>query len=261
MQTQAETTFQFLTLESDGAVARLVLRRPPLNIMGLEMIEEINRALDELGSEPALRALVIAAEGKAFSAGVAVEDHLPERVKPTLRAFHDVFRRLRRLPCPTIAAVQGPALGGGCELACFADVVIASENATFGQPEIKLGVFPPVAAIHFPQRIGVARTLQMLLSGDTMSAHEAKAIGLVDYVAAREDLERSVTAAADAFRGKSAPALRLARRAVLDAAYGDFEARLREAEALFLEELMRTQDAVGGLVAFLEKRAPAWTHR
>jgi len=261
METQTETVFRFLTVENDGAVARLVLNRPPLNIMNLEMIEEMNRALEELTCEPALRVLVIAAEGKAFSAGVSVEDHLPERVKPMLQAFHDIFRRLHRLPCSTIAAVHGPALGGGCELACFADLVIADERASFGQPEIKLGVFPPVAAIHFPRRIGLARTLQVLLSGDTMSAREAKAIGLVDHVAAREDLDRSVTAAANELRGKSAPALRLARRAVLDAAYGNFEATLREAERLFLEELMRTEDAVAGLVAFLEKRAPVWKHR
>jgi cyclohexa-1,5-dienecarbonyl-CoA hydratase len=134
-----QTAFQFVTLENDGAVARIVLRRPPLNILNLEMIREVNRMIRDLRMESGLRALVMAAEGKAFSAGVAVEDHLPDVVPEMLGAFHEAFRPLRLLACPTIAAVQGPALGGGCELACFADWVIASEAATFGPPEIKLG--------------------------------------------------------------------------------------------------------------------------
>jgi cyclohexa-1,5-dienecarbonyl-CoA hydratase len=252
--------FRFLSVRNDGAVGRIVLRRPPLNVMHVEMIEELNRALRDLRYEPGLRALVLAAQGKCFSAGVAVEDHLPEKVQPMLGAFHDTFRQLRRLACPTIAAVQGPALGGGCELACFADWVIASENATFGQPEIKLGVFPPVAAIHFPHRIGLARTMQLLLSGEILTAHEAERIGLVDRVVAPEKIEEAVEIVVASLREKSGPALRLAKRAALAAEGLGFEEGLREVERIFLEDLMRTRDAGEGLRAFLEKRAPAWRH-
>ncbi len=250
-----------LRFENDGAVARIVLKRPPLNILNLEMIQELDRRLGELRAEPGLRALVLAAEGKAFCAGVAVEDHLPDKVDAMLPAFHEVFRSLRRLACPTLAAVQGAALGGGCELACFADVVIASEAASFGVPEIKLGVFPPVAAVHFPQRIGSARTLQLLLTGDVLPAREAERIGLVDRVVPADGLAAAVGETVARFAEKSAPALRLAKRAVAAAAGRDFEAGLAEAERLFLEELMKTRDAVEGLRAFLEKRPPVWAQR
>ncbi len=256
-----QTAFQFVTLENDGAVARIVLRRPPLNILNLEMIRELNRALRDLRTESGLRALIIAAEGKAFSAGVAVEDHLPEVVQEMLGAFHEVFRQLRVLACPTIAAVQGAALGGGCELACFADWVIASDAASFGQPEIKLGTFPPIAAVHFPHRIGLARTMHLILSGEVLPAAEAHRIGLVDRVVPAGELAGAVEEAAARLREKSGPVLRLARRAVFAGVGRDFESGLAEAERLFLDQLMKTADATEGLRSFLEKRAPVWRHR
>ncbi len=257
----SETSFTSIKVESDGNVARLVLDRPPLNILDLEALRELNRALRDLRADDALRALVISAEGKAFSAGVSVEDHLPERIELTLGAFHDVFRQLRRLGCPTVAAVQGAALGGGCELACFADFVIASESASFGVPEIKLGVFPPIAAVHFPERIGLARTLQLVLSGDVLPAAEAARIGLVDRVVAATALAGAVETLVARLKEKSASSLRLAKRAVLRTSARDFDARLVEAETAFLDELMKTSDAVEGLRAFMQKRPPAWSHR
>ncbi|HSB60906.1 MAG TPA: enoyl-CoA hydratase/isomerase family protein [Vicinamibacteria bacterium] len=255
-----QTTFEFVVLENDGAVARILLRRPPLNVLNLEMIRELNRALRDVRPESGLRALVLAAEGKAFSAGVSVEDHLPDNAGDMLGAFHETFRQLRTLCCPTIAAVQGAALGGGCELACFADWVIASESATFGLPEIKLGAFPPIAAVHFPHRIGLARTLQLILSGDTLPAREAERIGLVDRVVPAADLPAALEEAVQRLREKSGPALRLAKRAVLLGSGRDFDAALADVERLFLEKLMKTRDAEEGLRAFLEKRAPQWTH-
>jgi cyclohexa-1,5-dienecarbonyl-CoA hydratase len=250
-----------VTLEAGGAAARLTLRRPPLNILDLPMIAELNAALTGLRGQEGLRALVLAAEGKAFCAGVSVEDHLPGRVAAMLPAFHDVFRNLVALGVPVIAAVQGPALGGGCELACFADLVVAGESATLGQPEIKLGVFPPVAAVCFPRRIGTARTLQLVSSGDLLVAREAERIGLVDHVVPAADLEAVVAAAVATLVDKSAAALRLARRAVLEQRDRELLAELARVEALFVDELMATSDAVEGLGAFLEKRRPSWKHR
>ncbi len=252
--------FKHISYQSDGAVARLTLKRPPLNILDLPMIGELNRALTEVATEAALRVLVIAAEGKAFCAGVSVEDHLPPKARPMIAAFHEVFRRLRALPCSTVSALQGAALGGGCELACFADLVIASETATLGVPEIKLGVFPPIAAVHFPDRIGWARTLQLITTGDSLSAAEAHRLGLVDRVVPAGELAAAVEEAAGKFRERSAAAIRLTRRAAMVAA-GDFEARLTEVENLFLDELMDTEDAIEGLRAFMEKRSPSWRHQ
>ena len=250
---------RFLRVSDDGAVARIVLARPPLNVIDLEIAGELNRALVSLRARPELRALVLSAEGRVFSAGVSIEDHLPDRVGAMLPAFHDVFRNLRALGVATIAAVQGAALGGGCELACFADFVIAAEAATFGVPEVKLASFPPVAAVHFPRRIGAARTLQLVLTGDVLPAREALRIGLVDEVVAAGALAEAVEKVAGKLREKSAPALRFARRAVLQD--GRFEDALLSTERLFLGELMKTADATEGLQAFLGKRPPTWSHR
>ena len=253
--------YKFIRLEVADGVARLVLARPPLNILTIEMMEEVNAALERVQLLPEVRALVLGAEGKAFSAGVAVEDHLGDRVKPMLEAFHRIFHLLRALPCPTVAAVHGAALGGGSELATFCDFVVASENATFGQPEVKVGVFPPVAAIHYPNRIGVARALQLLLTGEVIGAKEAERIGLVDRVVPAAELGAAVEETLAKLSDKSRAVLALTRRAVLEAAGQPFDAGLRAVEALYHTELMQTEDAHEGLRAFVEKRAPVWKHR
>jgi cyclohexa-1,5-dienecarbonyl-CoA hydratase len=148
------TDFRFIRYLEDYDVARLVLARPPLNIMTVEMMREITAALERVASRPGLKAVVLSGEGNAFSAGLAIDEHLGNGIKEMLETFHDVFRRLRALTCVTLAAVRGAALGGGAELATFCDVVVAADDATLGQPEIKLGVFPPIAALHYPRRIG-----------------------------------------------------------------------------------------------------------
>ena len=252
---------RFIRSRVDEEVARITLARPPLNILTIEMMEELNRALAQIAGRPGLKALVLAAEGKAFCAGVAVEDHLGDRVKPMLDAFHQIFRRLHALGCPTLAAVQGPALGGGAELATFCDLVIASEAATLGQPEIKVGVFPPIAALHYPNRVGEARTAQLLLSGEVLPAREAERIGLVDRVVPPEKLEEAVAAALARFTDKSAVVLNFTKRAVREARGRPFEEALAALEGLYQNDLMRTEDAEEGLRAFVEKRAPVWKNR
>ncbi len=252
---------RFVRFEVADGVARLTLARPPLNILTIEMMEELNDALRRVQALSEVRALVLSAEGKAFSAGVAVEDHLGDRVKPMLEAFHRIFHLLRALPCPTVAAVQGAALGGGAELATFCDWVIASETASFGQPEIKVGVFPPIAALHYPNRIGLARTLHLLLTGEVIGAREAERIGLVDRVVPAAELDAAVEATLAKLKDKSRVVLALTRRAVLEAAGQPFEAGLRAVEALYHNELMATEDAQEGLRAFVDKRAPVWKHR
>jgi cyclohexa-1,5-dienecarbonyl-CoA hydratase len=176
-------------------------------------------------------------------------------------AFHRVFRTLYALECATVAAVQGPALGGGAELAVFCDLVIASESATFGQPEIKVGVFPPIAALHYPARIGIARTIQILLSGETLPARAAERIGLVDRVVPADGLESAVSAAIAAFTDKSAAILRLAKHAVRRGQGDRFDAALSELEEMYLWQFMQTEDAEEGLRAFLAKRPPVWKDR
>jgi cyclohexa-1,5-dienecarbonyl-CoA hydratase len=242
----------------DYDVARLTLARPPLNILTIEMMQEICGVLDDVIERTSLKALLIEGDGKAFCAGVDIADHAPERVKPMLEAFHGIFRRLRRVPCATVSAVRGAALGGGAELATFCDVVIAAEDAKLGQPEIKVGVFPPVAALHYPRRIGVARTLGLLLSGETLSATDALRIGLVDHVVPTEGFAEAVEARVARLRVHSAAVLQLTKRAVLEADGLDFDVALPMLEDIYRYELMTLADAEEGLRAFADKRRPVW---
>lgn len=253
--------FTFVRFREQYDVARLTLARPPLNVMTIEMMAEINAVLARAAKNPSLKVLVLAGEGKAFSAGVAVEDHLGARAKPMLEAFHQIFRGLRALECVTLAAVHGAALGGGAELATFCDLVVAGERATLGQPEVKVGVFPPIAAIHYPGRVGVARTLRLLLSGEVVGAAEAERIGLVDRVVPADRLAEAVDAEVERFRAQSAVVLRLTKRAVRESLGVPFDQALATLEELYQHELMTTEDAAEGLRAFVEKRKPVWKDR
>lgn len=251
----------WIRYETDGSVARCTLARPPLNILTIDMLDELNRALEAAAAAPALKALVLRGDGRAFSAGVAVEDHLGDRVKPMLDAFHRVFRTLHALDCVTVAAVHGITLGGGAELATFCDVVVAADSARLGQPEITVGVFPPIAALHYPRRIGLARTVRLLLSGEVIGAAEAERIGLVDRVVPGDRLDEAVEAELARYTAQSAAVLRLGKRAVREAADRPFDEALATLEELYHHQLMTTEDAVEGLRAFVEKRKPVWKDR
>jgi cyclohexa-1,5-dienecarbonyl-CoA hydratase len=257
----SEHVAEFVRYTEEDQVARVELDRAPLNILTLEMLEELNAALEVAASHPSLKALVVSGAGKAFCAGVAVEDHIGARATVMLEAFHNVFRRLRAIECVTIAAVQGAALGGGAELATFCDVVVAAEGATFGQPEIKVGVFPPIAALHYPARVGLARAIRLILSGETITAAEAVRIGLADRVVPAEHLAAAVESEVARYRSVSAAVLRLAKRAVRDAHGLPFDEALSTLEEIYHHELMTTADAEEGLRAFLEKRKPIWKDR
>jgi cyclohexa-1,5-dienecarbonyl-CoA hydratase len=249
-----------ITLDITQGVAWITLNRPPLNILTLEMIRELDKVLSTVAEQTWLKAAVLAANGKAFCAGVDIADHTPDRVEPMIREFGQLFTRMRILPMPTIALVQGAALGGGCELAVACDQVLAAESAKFGQPEIKLGVFPPIAAALFPQLIGYQQTARLLVSGETITASEANRLGLVTCVAAGDDLQATLDRLLTQFRGMSAAALRMTKRAIL---YGSDlgVTALLEIEDLYLRDLMDTADAHEGIQAFMEKRQPTWSDK
>lgn len=261
MSPMSAPAFQWIRLEdADGPVARLVLARPPLNILTIAMLKEIADAIDSLAGRTDLCALVFAAEGRVFSAGVDVEDHVDDRIRPMIAAFHGVFRRLADFEPPTVAAVHGSALGGGCELAGFCDLVLAAESAAFGQPEIRLGVFPPLTAAAFPYFVHGKKTLEMMLTGETFTAREAERIGLVNRVLPDDGFEDGVAAFVKSLAGKSALALRLTKKAYYAGVDVPFDRALDRAERIYLEELMTSRDAPEGIAAFREKRPPRWTH-
>jgi cyclohexa-1,5-dienecarbonyl-CoA hydratase len=246
------------TLEINDGVARLSLHRPPLNILTLAGIRELAGALDTVARQTRLKALVLAARGKAFCAGVDVADHTPERTEPMIREFCALFTQLRTLPMPTIAVVQGAALGGGTELAVACDMVLAAASARFGQPEIKLGIFPPIAAALFPQLIGYQQAARLLFSGETITAGEAAQLGLVTTVVADDELEAALERFLAQLRGMSAAALRMTKRALLYGADLGATRALPRIEDLYLHSLMLTADAREGVQSFIEKRQPIW---
>jgi cyclohexa-1,5-dienecarbonyl-CoA hydratase len=255
--------YEHIEFRVEDRVGRITFARPPLNIFTIAMMREVERALtDCMGARDMVAVVFDAAKGsRAFSAGVSVEEHQPETVYQMLESFHGVFRTMELLAKPTVAVVEGAALGGGCELVAGCDIVISAARAKFGQPEIKLGVFPPVAAVLLPRVIGERRARELLLTGEIFEAREALRLGLVNHIVEADRLEAKLQEILSRLRELSAPALEMTRRA-LDAARGrPFLEALDRAEDIYLNELMKTEDAHEGVKAFMEKRKPDWRNR
>ena len=244
-------------------VARITFARPPLNVLTIAMMKEVGDAINRAGSSADVCAIAFAAlpNTRTFSAGVSIEEHRPETVFQMLEAFHAIFRTLNSVSKPVIALVSGAALGGGCELVAFADIVIATQSARFGQPEIKLGVFPPLAAVVLPRVIGEKKAREMILTGELLTAEAALALGLVNYVVADTELETKAEEIFGALRQMSAPALEMSRRALTAASGLAFDEALKRTEDIYLNRLMTLKDAQEGIEAFIAKRPPRWKHK
>lgn len=249
-----------ITFTSDENAYRITLADPPLHILDVAMLEELRDAIARVA--PDRHVLIIDAQGeKAFSAGASVQDHLGDRVATMLGHFHDCFRMLAKLDVVTVALVRGAALGGGCELALACDFVLASDRAKFGQPEISIGVFPPVAAYQLSRQVAPRKGLELLLTGETIDAATAERLGLVNAVFPLADFDARADEWLRTLYKQSASSLRFAKRAFRLAQSADFNERLAAIERMYLDELMETHDANEGLNAFVEKRKPMWNGR
>ena len=252
-------TFKNILYDSADGVARISINRPPLNILNVETLLELTLALERAKNDTSVSAVVITGVGdRAFSAGVDIKDHLPEKVSSTLSVFNKVFHALESLDKPTIAVVNGLALGGGCELAMACDMIVASEKAQFGQPEIKVGAIPPVAVALLPKLVGRKKAFELVLTGDVINAVEAKQIGLVNRVVSQEKLEEATEELVAKLKENSPIVLKLTRMAFRQSLNLDFKDGLGKVTDIYLNLLMRTEDSVEGLKAFLEKRKPQW---
>jgi cyclohexa-1,5-dienecarbonyl-CoA hydratase len=250
--------YKYILTELKDGTATLTLNRAPLNVLNIEMMGEINTYLEGLKKEKSLKLLVIQASGKAFSAGVDVGEHLGDLVYKMIEVFHRMFRLMDALKVPSIAVVNGSALGGGCELALYCDMVIATERSKFGQPEIQVGVFPPIAALIFPRMIGRKKAMELILAGDTIGAQEALSMGLINKVVPEASLAEEANSFIEKFKKLSGIVLKLAKEATLAGLDDDVDKGLKVIEKIYLDRLMKTNDAMEGLKAFLEKRKPTW---
>ena len=255
-----ETKKIHVTREFDDAVLRISLATPPGNILDAATMAEITACLKQHANDNNIKAIVFEAQGKHFSFGASVEEHQKDQAPKMIRDFHGLFKTLLSTGFVTIAVVQGQCLGGAMELVSFCNFIFCDETAKFGQPEIQLGVFPPVAAVLLPGVIGQLRADDLVLTGRTIDATTAQSWGLVHQVCQnpKEDLasflERTILP-------KSAESLRHANKAVRRDWYRQLAAKLDLMETAYVQELMETEDANEGIRSFLEKRKPAWKNR
>lgn len=254
--------YKNIILEKRAGISRLTINRPPVNVMDFQTINEISSALGEVQKDTESRVLLIRGAGsRAFCAGVEVKDHIGDMVPKMMTGFERMIKLLRNLSKPSIAVVNGVALGGGCEVVAACDMAIASEKAQLAQPEIKLGGLAPAAAALFPRIMPEKKAFELILLGDNISAHEAEKIGLVNSVVPDAELDAAAEKLASRFLEKTPLGLKLVKEAFYQAANtADFNTAIRAATELGIKS-WQTEDAQEGLKAFLEKRPPVWKNK
>ena len=248
------------TSYADG-VARLTFARPKHNVFNIAMMQEFNAALASLNAEKGLKCVVILGEGPSWCAGVDVGDHRPELVDQMISTFNQALQAIEAIPVPTIAAVHGACLGGGMEFAIACDMVVAAKKAKFGQPEVKLGFFPPYAAIRLPALVGPAKTIEICATGRTYSADDAVAMGFVGRAVEDELFDAEISKLVGEIQTSSPLILRLTKQAVKMHLGMNFSAALDSVSDLFLNTLMKTEDTLEGIASFYEKRKAVWKNK
>ena len=256
--------FKFIRWDAKGTVAHLTLNRPKQNIMNIEMLGEIAAAIDGLSTREDVKMILLDAAPECegfFSMGVGAEGYFSQMVFQMMDAFHNVFRAMIEISKPVLAVVDGVASGAGAELAAFCDLVVATENAQFRQPEIKLGVFPPLGAVVYPRIIGPHRAMELLLTGDPIDAVQAVQMGLVNRVVPQAQLQETVDNLVKRISDQSGPVLKLLKRVVFEGTWHPFDQALKRSQDLYLRDLSELEDSQEGLRALIEKRKPVWKNR
>jgi cyclohexa-1,5-dienecarbonyl-CoA hydratase len=263
-QKKKKEGYKFIQWEVEAGRARLRLNRPPDNVLNAEMLIEIALAIESLHDRADVKVVLFEAskDSKWFCGGVDIPEYTTQKVFQMLDAFARVFRSSLEVGKPIVVAVNGPALGGGCELAAFGDLLIATPKARFSQPEIKLlGMFPPFATSIFPFLIGPKRAMEMLLTGESLTAEEAVTLGLVNKLVPEEQLEETVENLLASIAQHSSPVLTMTKRALYEGMGMSLLSSLKHSQNLFLNELYKLEDAQEGLRAIQEKRKPKWKNR
>ena len=245
---------------TDDGIGTILFSHPPLNILTQAVLAELREGLARVSADRSLRVLLLAAEGDHFSAGADIGEHLPPRYQEMIPEFIETIRMVAEFPAPVIAVARGRCLGAGFEIVQAADMIVADETATFGQPEIRLGVVAPAACVLLPARGRHALAAELLFTGDVIDARRALEAGLVCRVVAEGQAMNEAMALANRMARHSAAALRATKRMLRQRENEPLGLRLSGAGKFYVSEVMQTRDAHEGLSAFLEKRKPVWAN-
>jgi len=253
--------FQFVKVKVEGEVARITLDRPDHNLLNERMLAELTSAINTLGERNEIKLMVLDSAVKTFCGEIELGEYTQRRVFQLLDAFHAAFAAMLDTSKPLLVVVNGPAYGGGAELAALGDLVIATPKARFAQPEIKLGVFPPLAAAVLPSILGPKQALELVLTGEAMSAERARELGLVNWLVPEEELLKKMSEVIAKVTAQSGPVLTMAKKAILGSLGLPLREGVRNSMKVFLNELAELEDSQEGLRALVEKRAPKWKNR
>jgi cyclohexa-1,5-dienecarbonyl-CoA hydratase len=253
--------FEFIRHKVDGPVARLTLQRPEHNLLNEQMLRELADGIGMVSENGGVKLIVLDAGGKVFCAGVDIGEYTGERAFSMLDAFHAACIAMVEAPQPVIVVVDGAAIGGGAELVAYGDLVVATPRARFALPEITIGMFPPLASTMFPHIVGPKRALELVLTGEAISAERARDLGLVNRLVPEAQLQAAVNELVAKITAQSGAVLGMAKKAVLAGMGMSLRDSLRNSMNIFLNELYRLEDSQEGLRALLEKRKPQWKNR
>ena len=253
--------FVYVKVRLDGSVARMTLNRPEHNLLNEPMLRELADGIDIVGQRDEIKLVVLDSACKVFCGGIEVGEYTSQRVFQMLDAFHSAFAGILETAKPVVCVVNGPAIGGGAELAAFGDLVIATPKARFAQPEISIGVFPPLASTVLPYLVGPKKALELVLTGEPVTAERALDMGLVNRLVLEADLEKTVNDLVARITSHSGPVLTIAKKAILSGMGLSLKDGLKQSMNIFLNELYRLEDSQEGLHALVEKRKPNWKNR
>ena len=253
--------FKFVKVRVEGDVGHLTLDRPDHNLLNERMLTELAVGINSLGDRNNIKLIILDSAAKAFCGGIEIGEYTQRRVFQLLDAFHGAFSAMLDTSKPLLVVVNGPAFGGGAELAALGDLVIATSKAKFAQPEIKLGVFPPLAAAILPYLLGPKQALELVLTGETMSAERARELGLVNWLVPEDGLQKKIDEVTAKVTAQSAPVLTMAKKAIMGSLGLPLRDGVRGSMKVFLNELAELEDSQEGLRALVEKRAPKWKNR
>jgi cyclohexa-1,5-dienecarbonyl-CoA hydratase len=253
--------FESVQLHVSSGVARMTLNRPEHNLLNEDMLREIADGIFYVADRNEIKLIVIDSAFKVFSGGIDIGEYTSERVFQMIDAFHAVFIGIMETSKPVMCVVNGPAIGGGAELAVFGDLVIATPKARFAQPEITIGVFPPLASTILPFLVGPKVALELVLLGEPVTAERALELGLVNRLVPEAKLEATVNGIIARIIGHSGPVLTMAKKAILGGMGLSLRDGLKNSMSIFLNELYRLEDAQEGLRALVEQRPPNWKNR